>query len=63
MTNEITILNVPKRRSSQNQLTKQKQANKKQQRQQAIAHKTFKEGEIVYFAATSFTILLKIFGF
>ena len=37
------ILNAQKRKSNQNQLTKQKQANKKQQRQQFFAcTKTFK---------------------
>ena len=47
------VLSAQKRRSNQNQLTKQKQASKKQQRQQVFA-KTFKRGEIVYFAFGAF---------
>ena len=35
------ILNAQKCKLSQNQLTKQKQANKKQQRQQFFVHKNF----------------------
>ena len=35
------ILNAQKRKSNQNQPTKQKQANTKQQRQQIFAHKNF----------------------
>ena len=35
------ILNAQKRKSNQNQLTKQKQANKKQQIQQAFTHENF----------------------
>ena len=35
------ILNAQKYKLSQNQLTKQKQANKKQQRQQFFVHKNF----------------------
>ena len=35
------ILNAQKRKSNKNQLTKQKQTNKKQQRQQVITHNNF----------------------
>ena len=35
------ILNAQKRKSNQNQPTKQKQANKNQQRQQFLVHKNF----------------------
>ena len=35
------VLNAQKRKSNQNQLRKQKQANKKQQRQQSSVHKNF----------------------
>ena len=61
------VLNAQKRTSNQNQQTKQKQANKKQQRQQFFTLKTFQEWENCYFAflkkieialITSFTMLL-----
>ena len=39
------ILSVQKRKSSQNQLTKQKQATKKQQRERFLTHKSFYEEE------------------
>ena len=38
---------MEKHRSNQNQLTKQKRANKKQQWQNVFAHKTSKRGKIV----------------
>ena len=39
------VLNAQKRKSNQNQQTKQKQANKKQQTQQFFVNKTLQEGE------------------
>ena len=44
------ILSAQKRKSSKNQLTKQKQVNKKQQRLQFFGHKTSKRRNIVCFA-------------
>ena len=44
------ILNAQKRKSNQNQLTKQKQVNKKQQTQQFLCTKTSKKEKIVYLA-------------
>ena len=43
-------LNAQKSKSSQNQPTKQKQANTKEQRQQFFAQKTSKRSKIGYFA-------------
>ena len=56
------ILSVQKHFTSKNQLTKQKQAKKKQQRQQFCARtKTSKRGKIVYLRFGAF-ITLKIFS-
>ena len=44
------ILNAQKRKSNQNQLTKQKQVSKKQQTQQFLCTKTYKKEKIVYLA-------------
>ena len=62
------FLSAQKRKSSKNQPTKQRQADKKQQKQRFFAHKNFKRGgEIVCFEflkkiqivlITSFTKLL-----
>ena len=44
------VLSAQKRKSRKNQLTKQKQANKKQRRQRFFLTKTSNRGETVYFA-------------
>ena len=56
------ILNTQKRKSNQNQLTKQKQANKKQQKQQLLARtKSSKRVKIVCFAFWSFFYTQNLF--
>ena len=56
------ILNAQKRKSNQNQLTKEKQANKKQQRQRVFARtKISKRMEIVYFAFWCFLYAQNLF--
>ena len=51
---------IKKRKTSKNQLTKQKQANIKQQKQQFFAHKNFIRGENCLFCAfLCFKIFLK----
>ena len=46
------VLNAQKRKSNQNQQTKQKQANKKQQTQQFFVNKTLQEGENCLFCVS-----------
>ena len=57
------ILNAQKRKSNQNQLTKQKQVNKKQQTPQFLCTKTYKKGKIVYLAFLKKTEIVLITAF
>ena len=54
-------MSVQKRKSNQNQPTKQKQTNKKQQRQQFFRHKKFWQGENWLFCALIFFVRSKSF--